>query len=83
MLQLAELEEILHRDAKLKLGKIAEHTVCEKKDKALELVLTTAAAKTELVTEAVDHMLKLYSRIAEVSFLSYSFQISIPVLLLP
>jgi hypothetical protein len=71
MLQLAELANIRHKDATFKFGQFAVHTVSQQKDKALELMRKTAAEK-ELVTEAVDNMLKLYSRIAEVSIPSLS-----------
>lgn len=78
MLELAKMAQTRCREAESNFNRFAESTRSTPKTKAHEKVLETAAEKA-LVQEVIDHMCENVVRIAEVSLLWYSLQISILV----
>jgi transposase-like protein len=64
--ELAEMAEQRHKEAKGKFDRFLNHTSSVKKTKAFE-TMREIAAEGALVNKVVDHMLELYSGIANVS----------------
>jgi hypothetical protein len=75
MLELAKMAETRGTEAERNFNRFAEHTQSREKTMAHATVLETAAEKA-LVQEVINHMCENVVRIAEVSLLWYSLQMS-------
>jgi hypothetical protein len=76
MLELVKMAETRCTEAECRFNQFAQHTQNNKKTEAHEKVLETAAEKA-LLQEVINHMCENVVRIAEVSLLMYSLEISL------
>jgi hypothetical protein len=81
MLELVKMAETRCTEAKSRFNQFAVHTESKNKTEAHEKVLETASEKA-LLQEVINHMCENVVRIAEVSLLMYSLEISL-VLVFP